>query len=74
MLQYGTLYFKGSQLSSDVPLSELSLTASTKIMMIGTREEEIAQVNEPPADQTEVINDLDIGDDEEIEVSNRCRN
>jgi len=46
--------------------------AVSKIMMIGTREQELAQVIEPPTDLPEVVNDLDIGDEEEIEISNRA--
>jgi ubiquitin-like domain-containing CTD phosphatase 1 len=53
-----------------VKLSEMSLKSSTKIMMMGTREEVLAEVIEPPAVATEVVNDFDIEDDE-IAIHNR---
>ena len=42
-------------------------------MMMGTREEELAKVAEPPADLPEVVNDFDIEDDE-VSVENRLLN
>lgn len=35
-----------------------------KIMMIGTREEDLAVVMEPPSVPADVVNDFDIEDDE----------
>lgn len=54
----------GKQLTDDVLLSELSLKPGMKIMMIGTREEDLAGVMEPPSMSVDVINDFDIEDDE----------
>jgi len=45
-------------------LSELSLKPGMKIMMMGTREEELAHVLEPPSASVDVVNDFDIEDDE----------
>ena len=45
-------------------LSELSLKPGMKIMMMGTREEELASVLEPPSTPADVANDFDIEDDE----------
>jgi len=76
------LLFSGKQLTDDVLLSELSLKPGAKIMMIGTREEDLAGVMEPPSTSVDVINDFDIEDDEIaiqdryiwhlIEVFNNC--
>jgi len=58
------LLFSGKQVTDDVQLSELSLRPGVKIMMMGTREEELAGVMEPPSMSVDVINDFDIEDDE----------
>ncbi|XP_038065133.1 ubiquitin-like domain-containing CTD phosphatase 1 isoform X2 [Patiria miniata] len=54
----------------DTVISALQLKASTKLMMIGTREETIAAANEKPKDMEEVIDDFDI-EDEEIQTERR---
>ncbi|KAI0230348.1 Ubiquitin-like domain-containing CTD phosphatase 1 [Lamellibrachia satsuma] len=64
------LKYKGKPPSEDVLLSELNLKPKTKIMMMGTREEILADVLEPPTDMPEVLNDFDI-EEEEIMMENR---
>ena len=49
----------------------MQLKATTKLMMVGTREETIAAANEKPKDLEEVVDDFDIGD-EEVQTENRC--
>jgi ubiquitin-like domain-containing CTD phosphatase 1 len=64
------LKLNGKPPSDEVKLSELSLKSGTKIMMMGTREEILADVIEPPPVTSEVVNDFDIEDDE-IAIHNR---
>lgn len=64
------LKFKGKPPGDDVALSEMKLKPSTKIMMMGTREEELDKVKEVPKDLPEVVNDFDI-EEEEIAIENR---
>ena len=54
----------GKQSTDDAQLSELSLKPGMKIMMMGTREEELAGMMEPPSTSVDVVNDFDIEDDE----------
>jgi len=58
------LLFPGKPATDDVKLSELSLKPGMKVMMMGTREEELASVIEPPSLPDDVVNDFDIEDDE----------
>jgi len=58
------LLFLGKPATDDVKLSELSLKPGMKVMMMGTREEELASVIEPPSMPDDVVNDFDIEDDE----------
>ncbi|XP_014667937.1 PREDICTED: ubiquitin-like domain-containing CTD phosphatase 1 [Priapulus caudatus] len=64
------LKYKGKPPSDDILLSDLKLKPGSKIMMMGTREEEIADANEAPSDTVEVVDDFDI-EDEEVLVENR---
>ncbi|XP_067657174.1 ubiquitin-like domain-containing CTD phosphatase 1 [Haliotis asinina] len=64
------LKVKGNQLEDGMSLSSLKLKPNSKIMLVGTREEELAKVIEPPADMPEVVNDFDI-EEEEIAIENR---
>ncbi|XP_038065125.1 ubiquitin-like domain-containing CTD phosphatase 1 isoform X1 [Patiria miniata] len=64
------LKLKGKVPPDDTVISALQLKASTKLMMIGTREETIAAANEKPKDMEEVIDDFDI-EDEEIQTERR---
>ncbi|KAL4231793.1 Ubiquitin-like domain-containing CTD phosphatase 1 [Mactra antiquata] len=65
------LKVRGKAPSDDVVLSEIKhLKPGTKIMMIGSREEDITKIMEQPSDIPEVINDFDI-EEEEIAIENR---
>ncbi|CAH1783004.1 unnamed protein product [Owenia fusiformis] len=64
------LKYKGKVPDDDVELSLLKMKPNTKIMMMGTREEALADVIEPPKDLPDVVNDFDIEEDE-ILVENR---
>ncbi|XP_041369475.1 ubiquitin-like domain-containing CTD phosphatase 1 [Gigantopelta aegis] len=61
---------KGNQLTDDLILSSLKLKPNSKIMLIGSTEDELAKVAEPPSDIPEVINDFDI-EEEEIAIESR---
>ena len=63
-MKLALLLVSGKQSADDVKLSELSLKPGMKIMMMGTREEELASVLEPPSTPADVANDFDIEDDE----------
>lgn len=58
------LLLLGKDSANDLKLSELSVKPGAKIMMMGTREEELAVVVEPPTASSDVVNDFDIEDDE----------
>lgn len=62
--------FKGKPPDDTVLLADMKLKPNTKLMMMGTREEELDKVKEPPPDLPEVINDFDI-EEEEIAIENR---
>ena len=62
--------FAGKVPPDDTVISALQLKASTKLMMVGTREGTIAAANEKPKDMEEVIDDFDV-EDEEIQTENR---
>ncbi|ELU09728.1 hypothetical protein CAPTEDRAFT_159759 [Capitella teleta] len=64
------LKFKGKPPDDNVLLSELRIKPGAKIMMMGTREEALADVLTPPEDLPEVVDDFDIGE-EEIPIENR---
>ncbi|XP_062572249.1 ubiquitin-like domain-containing CTD phosphatase 1 [Saccostrea cucullata] len=64
------LKFKGKPPADDVHLTDLKLKPTTKIMMMGSREEELDKVKEAPKDLPEVVNDFDI-EEEEIAIENR---
>ncbi|CAD6216135.1 GSCOCG00004351001-RA-CDS [Cotesia congregata] len=52
-------------------ISMLKIKPGFKLMMMGSREEDIAEANRIPKDVSEVINDLDVDQDiEDIEVEN----
>ncbi|CAB0030606.1 unnamed protein product [Trichogramma brassicae] len=61
------LKFKGKPAQDDDIVSELGLKPGYKLMMMGSREKDIAEVNEVPEDMPEVVNDLDI-EEEEVEI------
>ncbi|XP_022091896.1 ubiquitin-like domain-containing CTD phosphatase 1 [Acanthaster planci] len=64
------LKLKGKVPPDDTVISALQLKASTKLMMVGTREETIAAANEKPKDMDEIIDDFDV-EDEEIQTEHR---
>lgn len=66
------LKYKGKAAGNDVRISMLSLKRNAKIMMMGTREENLVNVLQSSADKdgSEVINDFDI-DEDEILIENR---
>lgn len=66
------LKLKGKPAPDDVKLSALTLKPGAKIMMMGTQEENLAEVIAPPEEVTknDVVDDFDI-EEEEIAIQNR---
>ncbi|XP_072001582.1 ubiquitin-like domain-containing CTD phosphatase 1 isoform X2 [Engystomops pustulosus] len=64
------LKYKGKPVDNSVKLGVLKLKPNTKIMMMGTREENVLA---PPPDNDDVVNDFDI-EEEFVEVENREEN
>ncbi|KAF2893200.1 hypothetical protein ILUMI_12972 [Ignelater luminosus] len=64
------LKFKGKTPDDDCRICQLKLKPGFKIMMMGSLEEDIAEVNTTPENIPEVINDLDI-EEEEIAIENQ---
>ncbi|XP_005094856.1 ubiquitin-like domain-containing CTD phosphatase 1 [Aplysia californica] len=64
------LKVKPSDLVDDMMLSALKLRPNMKLILMGTKEEQIEKVSETPTDLPEVVNDFDI-EEEEIAVENR---
>lgn len=64
------LKLKGSKPASDEALvKDLNVKPGAKIMMMGTKEEAIEEAVKPPEDLPEVVDDFDIGDeDDEVPV------
>ncbi|XP_064465626.1 ubiquitin-like domain-containing CTD phosphatase 1 isoform X2 [Ornithodoros turicata] len=62
---------KGKALKDMDRLSDLNLDATSKIMMVGSLEENILSASVPPEDLPEVVNDLDDIDEQEIPVEQR---
>nr|XP_026691246.1 ubiquitin-like domain-containing CTD phosphatase 1 isoform X1 [Ciona intestinalis] len=62
------LKFKGKPAEENAVLTDLKVKPNMKIMMMGTTEENLEEVLGPPPDVGEVINDFDIGDEEEIKL------
>ncbi|CAG2182377.1 unnamed protein product, partial [Oppiella nova] len=58
----------GKPVTDDTPLSKVDIRSNMKIMMIGSKEEDIAGVDLSPQDIPQVVNDFDIGD--EVEMGN----
>ncbi|KAF6032568.1 UBLCP1 [Bugula neritina] len=61
---------KGKPAKDDNKLSDTNAT-STKIMMMGTKEADIESAIKPPDVMPQVVDDFDIGDEEEVAVENR---
>ncbi len=65
----------GQAAVNETLLIDLKYKAGTKIMMMGTVEEKIEDINKIPENMPEVIDDFDIGKNaEEIDVQNREEN
>ncbi|XP_022249247.1 ubiquitin-like domain-containing CTD phosphatase 1 isoform X3 [Limulus polyphemus] len=64
------LKIKGRPANDEVQLSQLKLKPKTKVLMVGSLEESIADVVAPPYDIPEIVNDLDM-EEEEIAIENR---
>ncbi|CAN7990733.1 unnamed protein product [Ixodes hexagonus] len=63
---------KGKPIAEWVRLADLKMEPNSKIMMIGSLEQSIAEVASPPADLPEVANDLDEEEDDKgVLVENR---
>jgi ubiquitin-like domain-containing CTD phosphatase 1 len=67
------LKIRGKPAPDETLLSELKLKPRTKIMLMGSKEEDIAEVAKvlDPQDLPEVVNDLDIPDEADIPIANR---
>ncbi|XP_074640862.1 ubiquitin-like domain-containing CTD phosphatase 1 [Tubulanus polymorphus] len=63
------LKYKGKPPDDDVSLGLMKLKATTRVMMMGTREDDLVDM-EPPKDLPEVVNDFDI-EEEEIAIEDR---
>lgn len=62
----------GKQINDDVKLCQLMLKPGLKVMMIGSKEEAIANIDLDPSEIPPVINDLDIEDDlDQVAIHNR---
>ncbi|XP_011497075.1 PREDICTED: ubiquitin-like domain-containing CTD phosphatase 1 [Ceratosolen solmsi marchali] len=61
------LKFKGKPAQDSDIISKLDLKQGFKLMMMGSREEDIAEVSQAPENMPDVINDLDI-EEEEVEI------
>lgn len=61
---------KGKTPEDECRLSQLKLKSNFKLMMMGSLEEDIAEVSTTPVDLPEVVNDLDI-EDEEVAIENQ---
>ncbi|GAB6025439.1 Ubiquitin-like domain-containing CTD phosphatase 1 [Chamberlinius hualienensis] len=64
------LKVKGKPASDDTKLELLNIKPGTKILMVGSREEDIVEVRTQPTDIPEVIDDFDI-EEEEVQTENR---
>lgn len=64
------LKLKGKTPDDECRLSQLKLKENFKLMMMGSLEEHIAEVNVAPQNLPEVVNDLDI-EDEEVAIENQ---
>lgn len=66
------IFQSGIVVNDELKLSQLILRPGSKIMMIGSKEEEIANIDLDPSEIPSVINDFDIEDDlQEVAIHNR---
>ena len=63
------LKFKGKAAQNEDLIGKLGLRPGFKLMLMGSREEDIAEVSHAPKDMPDVVNDLDI-EEEEVEIEN----
>lgn len=62
----------GSAVNDQIKVCQLNLKPGLKIMMIGSKEEEIANIDLDPSEIPSVVNDFDIDEDLlEVAVHNR---
>jgi ubiquitin-like domain-containing CTD phosphatase 1 len=61
----------GKPATDETRISDLSIKPGSKIMMMGSREADIAEASKEPEGLPEVINDLDIPDDVELPLAKR---
>ncbi|KAG1687721.1 Ubiquitin-like domain-containing CTD phosphatase 1 [Nymphon striatum] len=66
----GLKYNKGKPPLNDVQISDLKLRPNMKIMMMGSLEETLKDVLEPPSDISEVVNDFDV-EEADIPIAER---
>ncbi|CAG5130129.1 unnamed protein product [Candidula unifasciata] len=64
------LKMKPHELTDETVLAVLKLRPNMKLILMGTKEEEIEKLTDTPADFPEVVNDFDI-EEEEIAIENR---
>ena len=65
------IHFKGKAPSDDQRLCEMNLKAGAKIMMMGSMERAIQDVNENPTDLPTVVNDFDEDTERKISIEHR---
>ncbi|XP_043265715.1 ubiquitin-like domain-containing CTD phosphatase 1 [Colletes gigas] len=63
------LKFKGKAAQDKDVIGKLGLRPGFKLMLMGSREEDIAEVSQSPKDMPNVVNDLDV-EEEEVEIEN----
>ena len=61
----------GKAAGDDSLVGDLNVKPNTKIMMMGSKSEEIDEVSKTPEGLPDVVNDLDIPDDEDEPLENR---
>jgi len=59
------LKMKGKPALDDALIGDLSVKSGAKVMMMGTKEETIEEAVKPPEDLPEVVDDFDIGDEDD---------
>lgn len=57
----------GKAATDDDTIGKLSIKSGFKLMLMGSREEDIAEASQAPEDMPEVVNDLDL-EEEEVEI------
>lgn len=65
------LKVKGKPAVDATPMNLLNLKPKTNVMLVGSKETEIAETSKAPEGITEVVNDLDVPDEIEIPLAHR---